>query len=311
MAAVPTARWNETAPRLDELVRACARDERPALEALYRETVQELYGLAMAATKPALAEQAVIRSYLDAFSEAGSVDPATVEPRVWLKSLLARHLPEGRQSLDAASPAPLAPPGELWQRLDIALGLRRLDQHIKPGVATEERGRDPMPNHQDRRRDRRLAFWRGTAMTSLGGLALAVAVILAPGLRQGISQQPPGDSAQLAETQAVASPSWRTAILQPRGERRFWRVDFDTDKLVVSALPAFSHAGDGVLALWGRDGPDGPAHHLGNLDPRETGEHALPADLIGADIDLAITLERAATSSAPEGPILFSGRLER
>jgi len=322
LSALPLAQTNSTgaaAGRTDhdlaELVRACARDERQALEALYRATAPALYGRALAAAGETAAEQALIGTYLDAFSEAASVDPDTVAPRHWLDSLLERHLPEaGQRPLgpETARPATLPPPTELWQRLDIALGLRRLDQHIKPGIATMERGRDPMPNHHDRRRDRRLAFWRGTALASLAGLVLVVAVVLMRELSQGEGPVLAGDPGSLAEAQAAAPlPATATAILQPGGQRRIWRVDLDAGRVLANALPPFRHQGGGMLTLWATAEGDSTMHRLGNLDPMTTATLDLPGELAGDVIGFVITLERSATGATPEGPALFSGRLER
>jgi len=175
-----------------------------------------------------------------------------------------------------------------------------------------ERGRDPMPNHHDRRRDRRLAFWRGTALASLAALVLVVAVVVLRELNQGGAPRLAGDPGTPAEAQAATPmPLMRTAILQPAGQRRVWRVDLEAGRVLVSALPAFSHRGEGVLTLWATDQPGGTMHRLGDLDPMTTAALELPGELAGEAIGLVITLERSATGAAPEGPALFSGRLER
>lgn len=305
MGALSTARRDPASSDLAELVRACGRDERPALEALYRATAPELFGRALARGKPAEAERALLGTYLDAFAEAAAVDPEETEPRRWLETLLERHLPEDRPAGGAARAGPVEPEPELWERLDIALGLRRLDRHIKPGVAAIERGRDPMPNHNDRRRDRRLAAWRTLAIGSLAGLVLAGAAMVTSVLRED-ADAAAGTGAQAA---AVIPPA-ATAILQPPGNRRVWRVDRGSGGLAVRALPAFVHEGEGVLALWARAPDEGAARHLGDLDPATTTELALPDELLAGALLLFVTLEAAATASAPLGPTLFSGRLE-
>ncbi len=339
------------ADELASLIDACARDERPALEALFKLTAPMLYGLAIAATDGrGQAEQALVQTYLAVFAEAEQFDTAAMEPTTWLRGMLGRHLPsmpEGTRA-GAISAAPVEPPAELWQKLDIALGLKRLDRHIKPGVATQPRGRDPMPNAYDRRIERQLRFWRVTGVTSFLAFALAAALIGAVALQGGPLNPLASNAASLVEAGA-AVPSGeptRLAILRAAGEGRVWRVDLEGQTLRVRSLPPFTRADSGgrpgVLALWlitdkamgaaveaaapaASGDPDiEPGTEVGrsllrlaDLDPATTNGITLPDELAAADleeggIELVISLEPldAATATAPTGPVLFSGRLE-
>ena len=305
------------------LIAACARDERPALKTLYERTAPDLYARAIAATsKRADADQALVQTYLAVFAEAEQFDYKATRPKDWLQGILGRHLPVG-DAKRRPSDAPVEPPAELWQKLDIALGLQRLDRHIKPGIATQARGRDPMPNAHDRRIERQLRFWRVTSAVSFSAFVLAAAFIGAVGL-QGGSLNPLGSSAVgSAEVPAagaaaapVRPPIPRLAILSAAEDGRVWRVDVAGDGLRVRPLPPVTGAGSGrpgVLALWarldpalhaalkpqpaagGEVAPDAGAVseaaptmlRLADLDPAGTTGIQLPDGLTTADLDAA------------------------
>ena len=337
------------ADELESLIAACGRDERPALEALFKLTAPMLYGLAIAATSSrGEAEQALVQTYLAVFAEAGQFDSPAIEPTAWLRGMLGRHLPampEAERSI-AVSGVPVEPPAELWQKLDIALGLKRLDRHIKPGVATQARGRDPMPNAYDRRIERQLRFWRVTGVSSFLAFALAAAFIGAVAWQGGPLNPLESNAASLAEASAAvpsAEPA-RLAILRATDEGRVWRVDLEGDTLRVRSLPPFTRPDGGrpgALALWmvkgmatgtemeappatgdGLDAEPGAGAEralvrLADLDPAATTGITLPDGLAAADleegsIEFVISLEPigAATAAVPNGPVLFSGRLE-
>jgi hypothetical protein len=335
---------------LDSLIAACGRDERPALEALFKLTAPMLYGLAIAATSNrGQAEQALVQTYLSVFAEAEQFDGKATEPTAWLQGMLGRHLPAipEVERTRAASGEPVEPPAELWQKLDIALGLKRLDRHIKPGVATQARGRDPMPNAYDRRIERQLRFWRVAGVSSFLAFALAAAFIGAVALQGGPLNPLESNAASLAEVSAAVPPAEpaRLAILRAADEGRVWRVDLEGETLRVRSLPPFTRpdggSRPGVLALWLVTGmPTGvtmaapPATggdvdaepgagakrtlvRLADLDPATTTGITLPDGLVAADleqggVELVISLEPigAASMAAPTGPVLFSGGLE-
>jgi anti-sigma-K factor RskA len=266
---------------LAQLIEACGRDERPALEQLYALTAPTLFALARRATEErGAAEQALLQAYLAIFEDAGRFDPATDDPAAWLRDVLIRHLPSLPPASKSGTLKPVAPPAELWQRLDIALGLKRLDRHIKPGIATQERGRDPMPNDADRRVDRQIRFWRATSGVALVALTASIALLAllltqtgrldpwarsAPNLAAVYSPQTsaadpaagpttaavsqPAEAAETgtagrseAATQAAAASSAapRRAILQPSDESRLWHVVLDGNDLQVDAMPPFT-----------------------------------------------------------------------
>jgi anti-sigma-K factor RskA len=319
------------------LIAACGRDERPALQALYKLTSARLYGLALkAAGDRHEADQALAQSYLAIFNEAGGFEPERDDATAWLVAMLARQLPQVARLDKAAAVKPVQPPPELWQKLDIGLGLQRLDRHIKPGVATQPRGRDPMPNAHDRRSERRLRFWRVTGVASFLAFAVAMAAIVGLALQGGLTgrgappsaAQPGALQAAMAPAPALGAPSatvaatgssrW-LAILQPATGSRVWRVEHETGALAVTAMPPFAlepdqqpsigGAGVQVLALWAVSGPNGSLRHLGNLDPAATTSLALPAELDAATLEFVISLEaaRPVPGSGPSGPRLFAG----
>ncbi len=329
---------------LASLIEACGRDERPALQALYERTAPMLFGIAAAATgSRAEAAQVLVQTYLTVFAEAARFDPAIEEPAARLAGALSRQLPDrpatGKSPRGVA--APMTPPGELWQKLDIALGLQRLDRHIKPGIATQTRGRDPMPNAYDRRIERQLRFWRVAAVSSFVAFTLAAVFIGAVAYQGGPLGPLETAGPRLTEARAAlptAEPA-RIAVLRAGGEGRVWRVDLEGSDLRVQSLPPFTQTDGGsrpgTLALWVvRAAALAPAagldvepqamldeekslRWLADLDPATTTSVALPdevlvAGLEGRGLELIISLEPSdgAATTTPSGPILFAGRLE-
>jgi anti-sigma-K factor RskA len=309
---------------------ACGRDERPALQALFKLTGPRLYGVALqAAQNRAEAEQSVVQAYLAAFNEAQTFEPGKGDAMSWLEGLLARHLPGLTGPAKPGSAKVVEPPAELWQKLDIALGLKRLDRHIKPGVAAQARGRDPMPNANDRSIDRQLRFWRTLAAIAVIGFVAAAATATTLGLR-GSSDSlgaapaaPAPDSAAAAPAasarEVVPPASRRLAILRPAAAGRLWRVEETAGALAITPVPPLAVAdavlGDRMLVLWVRAG-DRPARRLGRLEPDATTTLSLPADLAGDTLELVVSLEAGLSElgdgepgDGPAGTTLFSGRL--
>jgi anti-sigma-K factor RskA len=304
---------------------ACGRDERAALRTLFELTGSRLYGLALTAAQDrAEAEQAVVQAYLAAFNEAGTFAPDQDDAMGWLQGLLAQQLPRLTDLPKTGSVKLVEPPAELWQKLDIALGLKRLDRHIKPGVATQSRGRDPMPNAHDRSIERQLRFWRVSATVAGIGFVAAAAAATALGMRgTGDGLAAPTTAAvpagmatapAVSDREIVPAGSRRVAILQPAAGGRFWRVDETAGAMALTALPPFSDPdaalGDRVLVLWVAAG-DRPARRLSRLEAAATTTVILPAELIGDPLDLIVSLEAGGSESGdgPAGPVLFSGRL--
>lgn len=293
---------------IEEQLLACARDERPALESLYQLTASRVHALAVAGSAtPEAAEQALIQTYLDAFAEAGSFRPGEHDAAAWLDAILARHVP----NLHLVTPGAFTdPPPELWQRLDIAIGLKRLGRHIRPGVATMERGRDPMPNELESTATRKLAFWRVTALGALALIAAAITVLAVPALRESaaglLATALPGTLV------ASAAPAPRATILRPGGESRVWRLALDGGGLGIEAFPAFAREGKGSLVLWALPETGEKPVRLGPLDPEATTRLDLPDGLAAAALGFVITLEPedGAVDGVPTGRTLFSGRLE-
>ena len=284
-----TAKHSKSAPgrntELARLIEACGRDERPALERIYELTAPTLFALAKHATKErGAAEQALQQAYLAIFEDAGRFDAAKDDPAAWLRDVLIRHLPSLPPASKSSTIEPIVPPVELWQRLDIALGLKRLDRHIKPGIATQERGRDPMPNAADRQADRQLRFWRATSGVAVVALTASIGLLAllltqtgrldpwtrsTPNLAAVYSPQTTAASPAAGPTTAAVSrpaeatlteaaeesdaaaaaeaanpEAPRQAILQPSDESRLWHVVLDGSDLQVDALPPFTAPAD-------------------------------------------------------------------
>jgi hypothetical protein len=323
------------------LIAACGRDERPALQTLYRRTAGTLYSLALAAADDrGAADRALVQTYLEVFGEAATFDADREPPITWLTARLARQLPGLAKLGRTTAVKPVEPPAELWQKLDIGLGLKRLDRHIKPGVATQPRGRDPMPNAYDRRIERQVRFWRSVGVAGCLAAVVAIGAILAIGLEGGPSgllrgpsatgPQPaalqptagnpvapaePVTAAVPAATPAAASSlvppatgvaeaaAW-LAILQPASGRRLWRVRHTAGMLEVTAMPPFAladAAGKRVLVLWAAAGAGGTLRQLGTLDPAATTSLAMPAALDSATLGFVVSLE-AIEPMPGEGP---------
>ena len=308
----PQLQSSNSQSELEGLIVACARDERPALARLYELTAPRLYALASAHAGSAEgAAQALIATYLEAFALAASFAPGDQPPLAWLDAILARHLPDLPPASATAHIQPLDPPPELWQRLDIALGLQRLDRHIKPGVASVQRGRDPMPNAYDRSIERQLAFWRTAGLAAMAVIIAAAGALAVPDVRAGAAALLAASSGAGGALAAQLSAPPRAAILRPNGESRVWRIALLEDGFDVEAFPAFEHRGQGVLTLWATPAGGQRPVRLGRLDPATATRIAMPADLDAETLALAITLEPDGSGDAamPAGRTLFAGRL--
>ncbi|MEZ5865609.1 MAG: anti-sigma factor [Geminicoccaceae bacterium] len=291
-------------PELGTLLDAGVADDRQAMEALYRAAAPQLYGRARAAVEGPAADAALVAAFLEIFATAKGRDPAA-NPAAWLGAVLDSHLPEGTKPPKGAI-APVQPPPEVWQRLDIAIGLKRLDRHVKPGVATMARGRDPMPNEKREQQDRALRFWRmGTLAASAVALALALILL-------GDLLPPPA-----VDTPAEAAPAPvellhdRVALLQPLAPGRVWRVGLAGNQLSVTPLPPLVLGDDRVLRLWAVPDPDGSPQALGSLDGRRTTTIELPLEYQADGLGLGVSVESAEAPpmALPTAPFLFYGRL--
>lgn len=319
-------RSRPAAGRKNELVRliqACGRDERPALEQLYKLTAPTLFALARHATKErGAAEQALLRAYLAIFEDAGSFDPARDDPAAWLRDVLLRHLPSLPATSKSSTIEPANPPAELWQRLDIALGLKRLDRHIKPGIATQERGRDPMPNAADRYVERQIRFWRATSGVALVALAASIGLLalllsqsgrLDPWAEPTVELAGVGAGARVAQP-LMAAPTPRQAILQPSDDSRLWHVVLDGSDLTVDAMPPFTAPApaEHELTLWVVADDGNSLHRLAALDPATTTSASLPDHLDAEGLGFLVSLEPTDRPAAdqPQGPVLFAGQLQ-
>ncbi len=297
----------KTAPKrsgaeLGALLDAGVADDRQAMEALYRAAAPALYGRARAAVEGPAADAALVAAFLEIFATASGRDTAT-SPAAWLAAVLDRQLPAGVKPPKAAAAA-VQPPPEVWQRLDIAIGLKRLDRHVKPGVATMARGRDPMPNEVREDQNKALRLWRMAAM-SASAVALALALVLL-----GEHFLPPAVDAP-AEAAPAEPEQDRVALLQPLSPGRVWRVGLTGDQLSVTPVPPLVLTDDRVLRLWAMPDPDGSPQALGSLNAGRTTTLELPAEYQAAGLGLGVSVESADAPpmALPTAPFLFYGRL--
>lgn len=296
-------------PELGALLDAGVADDRQAMEALYRAAAPLLYGRAQAAVAGAkvetsAADAALVAAFLEIFATAKERDPGAASAEAWLAAVLDRHLPPGAE-LPKGTIRPVQPPPEVWQRLDIAIGLKRLDRHVKPGVATMARGRDPMPNEMRSARDKALRFWRRGAIGA-GAVALTLALVLLGDRLLPEAVDTPAEAAVPAE------PDYdRAALLQPLRPGRVWRVGLSGDRLSVTPLPPLVLGDDRVLRLWAMPDPDGSPEALGSLKSDGTTTLELPAELLVDGLGLGVSVESAEAPplALPTAPFLFYGRL--
>jgi len=186
---------------------------------------------------------------------------------------------EQRLSPLAEAAPPITPSPRLWRVIALRLGLEPV-RTAAPGPWWT-----------------RLAFWRGFALASLvAAVALGVA-LLAP--RSDVNDQP--------IVVVLAGPDAKPALIASmmRGDRTM------TVKVVGGApVPP-----DKALELWML--PDGAApKSLGVVPAAGVGRVTLPAtpDVALARVPaLAVSLEQAggSTTGAPQGPVLYTGRIER
>jgi anti-sigma-K factor RskA len=185
---------------------------------------------------------------------------------------------EQRLSPLAEATPPITPSPRLWKRIALRLGLEPVRPPHGPWWT-------------------RMGFWRGFAAASF-----AVAVLL------GVAQFMPREEAPAAPIVVVlAGPDAKPALLATllRNERTM------TVKVVGGApVPA-----DKSLELWML--PDGSApRSLGVIPASGTGRVTLPAlpDVALGNVPaLAVSLEQAGGSptGAPQGPVLYTGKVER
>lgn len=174
---------------------------------------------------------------------------------------------------------PITPPPQVWRRITLRLGL--------DAVRPSERG--PWWT--------RVAFWRGFAVTSfVAALGLAVAVL---------TPRPVPVAQPIVVV--LAGEDARPALIAT--------LTRDSRTLTVKPVGAAPVPPDRSLQLWLL--PDGaPPRSLGVLPPSGIARLELPAapDVALANVPaLAVSLEQAGGSptGAPQGPVLYTGRVER
>ncbi len=306
MTAKRKAAPKRPGPDLGTLLDAGVADDRGAMEALYRAAAPRLYGRARAAVEGPAADAALIAAFLEIFATARERDREAQGAEAWLAGVLDRHLPEGA-AIPKGRVRPVQPPPELWQRLDIAIGLKRLDRHVKPAMTAMERGRDPMPNELRDARERALRFWRRGAIGA-GAVALTLALVLL-----GDRLLPEAVEAPAAAAPVPVEPLYdRAALLQPLRPGRVWRVGLSGSRLSVTPLPPLVLGRDRVLRLWAVPDPDGSPEALGSLDSDGTTILELPEEYRVDGLGLGVSIESADAPpmALPTAPFLFYGRFQ-
>ena len=186
---------------------------------------------------------------------------------------------EQRLSPFAETAPPVTPPPRVWRVIALRLGLAPV--------------RPPAPGPWWTR----VGFWRGLALASLAAALVLGTALLAP----------PPDTQGPPLVVVLAGPDARPAVVAT--------IARDRRTLAVKVVGGTPVPPDKSLELWML--PDGSApRSLGVIPAAGTGRVALP-DVAGVALAgvpaLAVSLEQAGGSQtgAPQGPILYSGRVER
>jgi len=185
---------------------------------------------------------------------------------------------EQRLSPFSEAAPPITPPPQVWKRIALRLGI--------DAVRPSERGPWWM----------RMPFWRGVALASF----VAVAVLAGMLVREQYRVEGP-------IVVVLAAQDARPALIASleRGSR----------VMTVKTVGAAPVPPDRALELWML--PDGAApRSLGLLPASGVGYVTLPAlpDVAFANVPaLAVSLEQAggSTTGAPQGPVLYTGRVEK
>jgi anti-sigma-K factor RskA len=212
---------------------------------------------------------------------------AEAEARMAREPAFARAVEAWRARLAplAQAAAPVEPPPTLWAAIDRAL-----------------------PANDNAAVRRRLRFWRGATLGSLGlaAASLAAAVVLAA--------RPP---ATLVPAPGPAAPILNASLMSPtdRGEPMFVAAyDPARRALIVTSL---MKPGDGahVHQLWIIPA-DGKPHSLGMIAPGASKAMPMPKAMApmfapGTAIVASVEPPGGSPRNAPTGPIAARGRLER
>lgn len=182
--------------------------------------------------------------------------------------------------IQAAIP-PVAPPPQLWQRIEAAL----------PKIATVQSRAPSRESFWDR-----IGFWR---WWSLGASAVAAALAF-----------------YVATIELGPKPEDRfVAVLNSGDQQPAWLVTVDVKAGSLTIRPLLDvAAANQDYELWLITGPETPPRSLGLLD--QTRELAIPISLevqqaVPKVPALAVSLEPAggSTTGLPTGPVLFQGKL--
>lgn len=178
----------------------------------------------------------------------------------------------------AEAAPPITPPAQLWRRIALRLGLDAL----RPSERVPWWARMP--------------FWRSVALASLVAVAVLAGLLLR---EQRLTEAP--------IVVVLAGPDARPALIAS--------LDRASRVMSVKAVGAAPVPPDRSLELWML--PEGAAaRSLGVLPPGGAGRvrlSSLPDEAFVNVPALAVSLEQAGGSptGAPQGPVLYTGRIER
>jgi anti-sigma-K factor RskA len=217
----------------------------------------------------------------------GTLDPAerrAIEAQRYADPKLAAAIDywEARLAPLSDSVAPVAPPADLWPRIEARLPPVVLTQFSSAGDV--------------RRLSRAVMFWRSA---TIGAVALAAALagllLYAPALRP-----------------KSEGPAYTAAIAPLQGQGAFWLAETQPDgSILVTSLAKPDRPSDKDLELWAlAEGATKPVS-LGVLP--ESGRYRVPADRLGRreHLQLLVSLEPKGGSPTgqPTGPVLYGGAL--
>jgi anti-sigma-K factor RskA len=217
----------------------------------------------------------------------GTLDPAEhrmIEAQRYTDPKLAAAIDywEARLAPLSDSVAPVAPPADLWQRIEARL----------PPVVLREA---TVPAEM-RRLNRAIVFWR---RATIGAVALAA--VLAGLLLYAPAFRPRSEA-----------PSYAAAITPLQGQGAAWLAETQPDgSILVVALGKADRPSDKDFELWAlAEGTTKPVS-LGVLP--ESGRYRVPGDRLGRrdHLQLLISVEPkgGSTTGLPTGQILYGGEL--
>lgn len=190
--------------------------------------------------------------------------------------------------------AAVAPPGDLWRRIDAELSPKPARAPVKsekPGLWSS------------------LAFWRGLSFATAGAAAVFAALLVSPQPVTAPAVQP---DATLQP--AVVGPMAAAPVMMEGGAALLAAAyDPSHRQFIVTPTGRYELQSSQVLELWIIVGDKAP-RSLGVIDAANPRAYALPQDVradLAAGATLAVSIEPTGGSptGAPTGAVVASGKL--